>query len=81
MHKLGDALTARRRLYNAGVEILECDHVYAEGIKDELERRTFASHMVPFADAGAVKKQIDKTDVRFYLEMCLRIYQRRNHHI
>ena len=41
MHKLGDVLTqekikrvltARRNLYNAGVEHLECDRTYAEGI-------------------------------------------------
>lgn len=87
MHKLGDALTAedkkneikqiltaRRKLYNAGVELLECDTIYAESVKAELERHTFASHTVPFVGAGAVKKQIDESDVRFYLEMCLRIY-------
>lgn len=47
MHKLGDVLTleegkekikriltARRKLYNAGVEFLECDHVYADGIRE-----------------------------------------------
>ena len=43
-------LTARRKLYNAGVELLECDHVYAEGIKAELERHTFADYMVPFEE-------------------------------
>lgn len=49
MHKLGDELkpeekkeeirrilTARRKLYNAGVELLECDRAYAESIKAEL---------------------------------------------
>lgn len=87
MHKLGDVLTpeegkekikriltARRKLYNAGVELLECDHVYAEGIKAELERHTFADYMVPFEGDSAEKKQIDETDVRFYLEMRMRIY-------
>ena len=39
-------LTARRKLYNAGVELLECDHVYAEGIKAELERHTFANYIL-----------------------------------
>lgn len=67
-------LTARRKLYNAGVELLECDHVYAEDIKAELERHTFVSHTVPFAGAGARKKPIDEADVRFYLEMRKRIY-------
>ncbi len=67
-------LTARRKLYNAGVELLECDHVYAEGIKAELERHTFVSHTVPFVGAGARKKPIDEADVRFYLEMRMRIY-------
>ena len=89
MHKLGDVLTpeegkekikriltARRKLYNAGVGLLECDHVYAEGIKAELERHTFASHMLPFEGGEAEKKQIDETDVRFYLEMRMRIYVR-----
>ena len=89
MHKLGDVLTpeegkekikriltARRKLYNAGVELLECDHVYAEGIKAELERHTFADCMVPFEGDSAEKKQIDETDVRFYLEMRMRIYVR-----
>ena len=87
MHKLGDVLTpeegkekikriltARRKLYNAGVELLECDHVYAEGIKAELERHTFADYMVPFEGDTAEKKQIDEADVRFYLEMRMRIY-------
>ena len=67
-------LTARRKLYNAGVELLECDHVYAEGIKAELERHTFADYMVPFEGDTAEKKQIDEADVRFYLEMRMRIY-------
>ena len=83
MHKLGDVLTqekikrvltARRNLYNAGVELLECDRTYAEGIKEELERHTFADHLVPFEGAEAEKKQIDEIDVRFYLEMRMRIY-------
>ena len=86
MHKLGDVLTpeegkekikriltARRKLYNAGVELLECDHVYAEGIKAELERHTFADYMVPF-EGDEAEKQIDENDVRFYLEMRMRIY-------
>ena len=89
MHKLGDVLTpeegkekikriltARRKLYNAGVELLECDHVYAEGIKAELERHNFADYMVPFEGDTAEKKQIDEADVRFYLEMRMRIYVR-----
>lgn len=83
MHKLGDVLTqekikrvltARRNLYNAGEELLECDRTYAEGIKEELERHTFADYMVPFEGAEAEKKQIDEIDVRFYLEMRMRIY-------
>lgn len=69
-------LTARRNLYKAGMELLECDHVYAEGIKAELERHTFADYMVPFEGDSAEKKQIDETDVRFYLEMRMRIYVR-----
>lgn len=36
--KIRSILTARRNLYNAGVELLECDRVYAEGIKAELCR-------------------------------------------
>lgn len=89
MHKLGDVLTsedgkekikriltARRKLNNAGVELLECDLVYAEGIKAELERLTFADYTVPFEGDSAEKKQIDETDVRFYLEMRMRIYVR-----
>ena len=43
-----------------------------EGIKEELERYTF--HLVPFEGAEAEKKQIDEIDVRFYLEMRMRIY-------
>ena len=87
MHKLGNELTgedkkneikqiltARRKLYNAGTELLECDYVYAGNIKSELERHTFASHTVPFVGAGAVKKQIDETDIRLYLEAFMRIY-------
>lgn len=72
--KIRSILTARRNLYNAGVELLECDRVYAEGIKAELERHIFVSHTVPFVGAGAIKKPIDEADVRFYLEMRLHIY-------
>ena len=53
---------------------LECDRTYAEGIKEELERHTFADYMVSFEGAEAEKKQIDEIDVRFYLEMRMRIY-------
>lgn len=59
------------------MELLECDRTYAEGIKEELERHTFADHLVPFEGAEAEKKQIDEIDeidVRFYLEMRMRIY-------
>ena len=55
------------------MELLECDRTYAEGIKVELERHTFADHLVPFEGAEA-EKQIDEIDVRFYLEMRMRIY-------
>ena len=87
MHKLGNELTAddkkneirqiltaRRKLYNAGTELLECDDIYAGNIKSELQRHTFASHTVPFVGAEAVKKQIDETDIRLYLEAFMRIY-------
>lgn len=80
MHKLGNdsmtangkrneikaVLTARRNLYNAGVALLECDNVYASNVKFALERLTFSSHTVLFVDAGAVKKQIDETDIMLY---------------
>ena len=56
------------------MELLECDCTYAGGIKEELERYTFADHLVPFEGAEAEKKQIDEIDVRFYLEMRMRIY-------
>lgn len=86
MHKLGNdsmtandkrneikaVLTARRNLYNAGVALLECDNVYASNIKFALERLTFSSHTVPFVGAGAVKKQIDETDIMLYLETFIR---------
>ena len=58
--KIRSILTARRNLYNAGVELLECDRVYAEGIKAELERHIFVSHTVPFVGAGAIKSQLTK---------------------
>ena len=88
MHKLGNGsltandkrneikaiLTARRNLYNAGVALLECDNVYASNIKFALERLTFSRHTVPFVGAGAVKKQIDETDIMLYLETFMRIY-------
>ena len=88
MHKLGNygmtpndkrneikaVLMARRNLYNAGVALLECDNVYASNIKNELERLTFSSHIVPIVGAGAVKKQIDETDIMLYLESVMRIY-------
>lgn len=88
MHKLGNdsmtandkrneikaVLTARRNLYNAGVALLECDNVYASNIKFALERLTFSSHTVPFVGAGAVKKQIDETNIMLYLETFMRIY-------
>ena len=85
MHKLGNdsmtandkrneikaVLTARRNLYNAGVALLECDNVYASNIKFALERLTFSSHTVPSVGAGAVKKQIDETDIMLYLRFFL----------
>ena len=88
MHKLGNdsmtandkrneikaVLTARRNLYNADVVLLECDNVYASNIKFALERLTFSSHTVPFVGTGAVKKQIDETDIMLYLETFMRIY-------
>lgn len=88
MHKLGNdsmtandqrneikaVLTARRNPYNAGVALLECNNVYASNIKFALERFTFSSHTVPFVGAGAVKKQIDETDIMLYLETFMRIY-------
>lgn len=49
-----------------GVALLECDNVYASNIKFALERLTFSSHTVPFVGAGAVKKQIDETDIMLY---------------
>jgi hypothetical protein len=45
---------------------LECDNVYASNIKFALERLAFSSHTVPFVGAGAVKKQIDETDIMLY---------------
>lgn len=80
MHKLGNdsmtandkrneikaVLTARRNFYDADVVLLECDNVYASNIKFALERFTFSSHTVPFIGAGAVKKQIDETDIMLY---------------
>lgn len=85
MHKLGDTLTsddqkeeirrilsARRKLYNAGVALLECDRVYAENIKRELEKHTLAGYIASYAEEA--KKPIDETDIRLYLETVLRIY-------
>ena len=85
MHKLGNTLTsndqkeeirrilaARRKLYNAGVALLECDRVYAENIKRELEGYTLAGYIVSSAEEA--KKPIDETDIRLYLETFLRIY-------
>lgn len=53
---------------------MECDNVYASNIKFALERLAFSSHTVPFVGAGAVKKQIDETDIMLYLETFMRIY-------
>lgn len=67
-------LAARRNLYNAGVALLECDNGYAENIKCALERYYFSSHTIPFAGAGAVKIQINETDILNFLQSRLRIY-------
>ena len=67
-------LAARRNLYNAGVALLECDNGYAENIKSVLERYYFSSHTIPFAGAGAVKIQINETDIMNYLQSRLQIY-------
>lgn len=88
MHKLGEALTseeekekirriltARRKLCNAGVELLECDRIYAGNIKAELESLTIADYM-PFEGNDAEKRLIDETDIRLFLETRMRIYVR-----
>lgn len=72
--EIGKILTARRNLYNAGIALLECDNIYAENVKSELEKHTFAGHIANFEEDEAGKKQIDETDIRFYLEMRMRIY-------
>lgn len=88
MHKLGEALTleeekekirriltARRKLCNAGAELLECDRIYAGNIKAELESLTIAGYM-PFDGNDAEKRLIDETDIRLFLETRMRIYVR-----
>lgn len=74
--KIQTILSARRALYRAGVELLECDDIYAGRIKTELERHAFADNMVLFADGKEIKKRLDEDDVLFYLEMHMRIYVR-----
>lgn len=68
-------LSARRRAYDAGIELLECDDVYANRIKSELERLILASHTSPFADSDE-ERAVDSEDVRMYFEMHRRIYLR-----
>ena len=72
--KIKTILAARRALYQAGVQLLECDDAYAGRIKAELERQVFASHSVSFADGKQIERELDASGVRFYLEIFMRIY-------
>lgn len=72
--KIKSILSARRNLYAAGIALLEVDDAYAGNIKHELEQYTIASHTVSFAKAAP--KPLDEDDIRFYLEMFMRIYIR-----
>lgn len=72
--KIKSILSARRNLYAAGIALLEVDDTYAGNIKRELEQYTLARHTA--SSAKATPKPLDEDDVRFYLEMFLRIYIR-----
>ena len=87
MHKLGnDSMTANDKKRNQGgtygkakpLQFRCCTFGVRQCIcieyKFALERLTFSSHTVPFVGAGAVKKQIDETDIMLYLETFMRIY-------
>lgn len=72
--KIKSILSARRNLYAAGIALLEVDDTYAGNIKQELEQYTIASHTAP--SAKEPPKPLDEDDIRFYLEIFLRIYIR-----
>lgn len=68
-------LSARRKLYNAGIALLECDDTYAAQIKAELERLKISSHFIPFAGIPYVR-QVAAYEIQTYLETARRIYLR-----
>ncbi len=74
MHKLGnDSMTANDKRNEIKAVPLQC-RCCTFGVRQcicieykfALERLTFSSHTVPFVGAGAVKKQIDETDIMLY---------------
>ena len=72
-NKIREILTARRRFYEAGITLLECDNLFAEKIKQILEAMTFTSKVVNIVGAGGRALLIDAFMIRFYLEIDHRI--------
>ena len=72
-NKIKEILTARRRFYEAGITLLECDNTFAEKLKHTLETMTFTSKVVNIVGNGGGALPIDASIIRFYLEIDHRI--------
>lgn len=72
-NKIREILTARRRFYEAGITLLECDNNFADKVRRRLESMTFTSKVVNIVGAGGRALPTDAFMIRFYLETVHRI--------
>lgn len=73
--KIKNILSARRRAYEAGIALLECDDEYASRVKTELEQYVLANRTASSAGSEDARC-IDESDIQIYFEMWHRIYLR-----
>ena len=73
--KIKNILSARRRAYEAGVALLECDDEYARRVKMELEQYVLANRTASSVSSDD-ERFIDESDIQIYFEMWHRIYLR-----
>lgn len=66
---------ARRRAYEAGAALLECDDEYACRVKTELEQYVLANRTASSTNSEDARF-IDESDIQIYFEMWRRIYLR-----
>ena len=76
-NKIKEILTARRRFYEAGITLLECDNTFAEKIKHTLETMTFTSKVVNIVGngGGALPKMCIRDRYKYCLDTPLTAIQ------